>query len=93
MQGCWGRLGAVLGTAWGSVPPGLMTVQHSTQTGCPNHVWDGVEHEHQLPQAWKGHVLHAWDTEAGNSLYGPQKCSLSVTLIRPVASAMNQRQS
>lgn len=26
--------------------------------GCPKPMWDGVEHEHQLPQVCKGHVLH-----------------------------------
>lgn len=86
-QGCWGRLGAVLGTAWGGNDCSQDT------DGCPKHVWDGVGHEHQLPQAWKGHVPHAWDREAGNGLYGPQKCSLSVTVIWPVASAVSQRQS
>lgn len=54
---------------------------------------DRVEHEHQLPQTWTGHVLHVRDTEVGSGLYEPQKPSLNVTGRWPVARAVNQRQS
>ena len=69
------------GDGLGQCAPRLDDCSAQDTDGCPNHVWDGVEHEHQLPQAWKGHVLQAWDIRAGNGLCGPQKPSLNVTVI------------
>lgn len=79
--------------AWGGAPSGLITARDRAQTGCPKHVWDGVEHENQPTQTWEGHVLHVWSTVVGNGLYGLQRPFLSVRVTQPVASAVNHRDS